>query len=320
MNSYIKIALWIIATTFLIYAVNKSKWTINLGVFGKIILSAIIVIFMGVIGSYPIKEQWKTDNKILINPKQPTAKEIAEEIAKKLTPMPVKSTPKTAIPSPEIKLVFKNSTLLTPARKNKITVELNAFRNYLVGLGFEVPKETRPMGIGKGKGWTSGFNSSSDPVMSGDIYIGEEEIDDLSTWRKAYAYYVFYKIFNTNNANIDLDSIRTWCSFIFTDYFTNSFANQLPKDSKGINIWVSALWDIRTSCSQDFTDRSLFYTYKGIIQDREKKEFQIRDEEFVKVFNKFFSIHYFQGSWVLDNNSQNRHKIVKILRKHKLIE
>jgi hypothetical protein len=223
--------------------------------------------------------------------------------------------------SPEIKLVFKNSALLTPPRKNRITMELNAFRNYLMALGFEVPKGTPAFGTaGAGKGWTAASSSDyGDPALSKDIYIAEEAVDDLTTWRRAYAYYVFDKIFSQPPSAGDLFFIRTWDTYIFTDYFASSYANQRPKDSRGMGGWVSALWEIRDSCGWDFTDRSLFYTYKSIIQ-YEEKGFKVIDEEEVKIFNKYFSTHFFHGVWVLDNNLQTRPPIGIILRKHKLLE
>jgi hypothetical protein len=260
---------------------------------------------------------WITPNHELT--KQPPTKPVAEDNIEK---PPIKKEPPiqptNVIPSPEIRLVFKNSALLTPARKNRITRELNAFRNYLVGLGFEVPKETPPIGTYPGAGGsTMAFVSSGDPGLDWSIYIGEKAIDDLTTWRRAYADYVFDTIFKTHSTR-DRLSIRTWDAWIFTDYFASSYANQRPKDIKGMNGWVGALWEIRDSCGQDFTDRSLFYTHKSIIQDQEKG-FKIADEEGDKVFNKYFSTCFLHGAWVLDNDFQNRTKIGQILRKYNLL-
>jgi hypothetical protein len=232
----------------------------------------------------------------------------------------IKPSPQTT--PPEIKLEFKNSALFTPARRNKITTELNAFRNYLVGIGFEVPKETPAMGITvKGKGMVSASSDYfGDPALDMDIYIGRESIDDLTAWRSAYAYYVFNQILSIHPYNdVPHFFIRTRCSWIFEDYYANSYANKQPKNLKGVDGWVGALWEIRDSLGQDFTDRSLFYTYKSIILDKEEKGFEIINDEDVKVFNNFFSRHFFDGAWVLDNNYQSRSKIAEILKKYKLI-
>ena len=205
---------------------------------------------------------------------------------------------------PEIKFVFKNSPLLTPARQKKITTELNSFRNYLMALGFEVPKEAPSMGIQPGKGATSGWGSSGNPVLSGSIYIGEESIDDLKQWEKTYALYFFDRYYAPAGGNMN----DVPFAMLLSDYFSDSYLNKHRRDPKAFSGWTDALWDIRNNCGQDFTDRVLYYASMIETQSGEKD------------FNKYFSDRLFRGVSVVDNYFQDSPKIGKILRKYNLLK
>jgi hypothetical protein len=293
----------IICSAWIVVIVVPSKKIRN-------IVTIVVVVFLGIVGFCRVQDQWEKDHPSspakspIEQTKQSTAKEIADEIIKKLprqSPRSAQTNNKKNGNEIQIKFVFKNSALLTPIRKKNITKELNSFRNYLMGLGFEVPKETASMGIGSGKGASSAFGSSGNPVFD-DIYVGEESIDDLTLWRKMYANYFFqrYRV-RVDNRHQGL------VGMILTDYFSKSYANQPPKDCKSFDGWICALWDIRNSCGQDFMDRTLYYASMIEIQDEEKD------------FNKYFSYRLFAGEWVVDNNFQNRPKIGQILRKYNLL-
>jgi hypothetical protein len=211
------------------------------------------------------------------------------------------------VPSPEIKLEFKNSPLLTLMRRNKIKNELNTFRNYLIGIGFEVPKETPPFGIGgKGKGWQRATGPTDEPTFYGNIYINSGSIDDLAIWRSAYAHYVFNRVFQNKFKTMEQHLISGWTIAVFTDYFISSYANKRPKNNGGMNGWVNALWDIREACGKEFVDKSLYYSSKN--EDKNEKD-----------FNKYFSNGLFFGAYVMDNDFKGRLKITEILREHKLL-
>jgi hypothetical protein len=249
----------------------------------------------------------------------------AKQPESKQEPTPKTEQPKQPMvsnvaPEVQVKLIFKDSPLFTPKRKQQITAEIDAFRKYLIGLGFDVPKETPPIGTYSGKGFQGGYSGSlgNNLPFNADIYIGDEAIDDPTSWRRAYAYYFFTVIFDRHSQkDAGLKFRKEWIIHIFLDYFANSYSNKRPKFAKGIDEWVNALWDIRDSCGQDFTDRALFYTSEVKIEAEEKIEKNFKN--FEKDFNKDFSLRFLEGAWVVDNNLQNRPKIGEILRRHNLL-
>lgn len=259
-------------------------------------------------------------------PKQPPPKKEGPQAEQSKPPVPPNVAPEV-----QVKLIFKDSPLFTPKRKQKITVDIDAFRKYLIGLGFDVPKEIPPIGTSAGKGWTMAF-SSNGPIFYDSIMIGDKEIDNPESWRRATANHFFMKIFPWHSTDdIDIELARTWTIWIFAEYFASSYANKRPKQSHGMNGWVDVLWDIRDSCGKDFTDGSLFYASKIDI-DKERKDNRgtstpnkppstgTNTKEFAQDFNKYFSERFISGSFVLDNNLRNRQKILKILRQYNFIK
>ncbi|MGO9137246.1 MAG: hypothetical protein ACLP9S_04595 [Syntrophales bacterium] len=235
-------------------------------------------------------------------------KKFEETISKSKSPLNTENPPPKRVPvqqsEVQIKLIFKNSPLFTTKRKQRFTAELNGFRNYLLGIGFEVPKETPPIGIGSGKGATGGFVSHGDPVSDYDIYIGRESIDDLLLLRRIYASFVFNTLFQDSlKTEIDYSGLTI---MIFSDYFARSFANQSPENNTGFDGWLNALWEIRNICSQDFMDRSLYYMTK--IKPQNEKD-----------FNKYFSYRLLKAARIVDNNFQDIPKMVQILKKYNLL-
>lgn len=59
---FTKLILMIIAACLIVYVVARLKWTIKLRLLFKVILSIIVLIIVGCIGWYPIKDQWEKDH------------------------------------------------------------------------------------------------------------------------------------------------------------------------------------------------------------------------------------------------------------------
>jgi hypothetical protein len=316
MNFIVMLICWLIL-------IGCIEWLIFILVSRKLLRKVILVaaaILLIIGGFYRVREQWTKDHPVLIKespsigeqPKQPPYKEEARRLPSK--------THFNMDSKVEVKLIFKDSPLFTPERKRQITIEIDAFRKYLIGLGFDVPKEMPPIGTFHGKGFQSAYSGSlgNNLPFNADIYIGDEAIDDPTSWKRAYAYYFFTVIFDRHSQkDAGLKFRKEWIIHIFLDYFANSYSNKRPKFAKGIDEWVNALWDIRDSCGQDFTDRALFYTSEVKIEAEEKIEKNFKN--FEKDFNKDFSLRFLEGAWVVDNNLQNRPKIGEILRRHNLL-
>lgn len=320
------IALFLLIAAAISLAFSAFHWK-GIEDFPRLTKASRIIIFIIGVSLLPVSVIWivksKRDNpwsrlqttKMQVENKTQPAKEQVKqaELSKQPTTFNVDS-------EIQVKLIFKNSPLFTPKRKRQITIEIDAFRKYLIGLGFDVPKEMPPIGTFHGKGFQSAYPGSlgNNLPFNADIYIGDEAIDDPTSWRRVYAYYFFTVIFDRHSQkDAGLKFRKEWIIHIFLDYFANSYPNKRPKFAKGINEWVNALWDIRDSCGQDFTDRALFYTSEVKIEAEEKIEKDFKN--FEKDFNKDFSLRFLDGAWVVDNNLRNRSKIVEILKRHNLL-
>ncbi len=224
----------------------------------------------------------------------------------------------------ELKLIFKDSPLFTPERKKRISTEINAFKNYLAGLGFEIPNEAPqfgisetpppPFNISSGRTYRHTFmgppcGKATQHSISGganfleDITIIDKDIDNLAMWRRAYAEHVFWRIFRCSNLE---NEFWTGIVSVFVNYLAGSYANQRPQNIEGEkDLIINTLWDIRDNCNQDFTDRALFHTSKVKFQE---------GEDFDKCFLDCFS----RGLAVVDNGFHNVPKINEILYKYDL--
>jgi hypothetical protein len=75
-----------------------------------------------------------------------------------------------------------------------------------------------------------------------------------------YGNYAFGSILDLHPVDPEVSFNRTWTAWILTGYFTDSFSNTKPTGNPtSLNGWVYALWEIRTACGKDFTDRALAY-------------------------------------------------------------
>ena len=205
-----------------------------------------------------------------------------------------------------MELIFKNSPLFTPNRKQLISVTINSFHGYLEMIGFEIPKIIPPIGTFPGKCLVFVGVFPFDPILNQKIDLPEDEIDNPSIWLRAYAGYVFRNLVDTHSASSKESHICTsWTSGIFTEYFISSYLNQPPKESKGFNGCINVLWDIRNSCGQYFTDQSLYYASRS-------------DGIYAGDFNKYFMNRLRTGINVIDNNFSEASKVQAILKKHSM--
>lgn len=269
-----------------------------------LVIAAIGSFFLGVLFGVPSLISYfngpTKENQLQILSKQNTIKEDVEAIKKQTAPI-------TSIPSKlQVKIIFKNSPLFTAQRRHRISSEIESFNSYLVAIGFDVPKEIPPIGTSPGRGLSSAFVYPGDPVLNQHISLPEEQIDDPKIWIRAYATLVFNQLLGAYSAPDDEMQNNLWTTWIFIEYFTSSYANQRPRESKGMNGWVSALWDIRRSCGQQFMDRSLYYASRSKVEKGSD-------------FNKYFLNRLVVGMSVLDNNFSNASKVKGILREHRLL-
>jgi len=240
------------------------------------------------------------------------------------TTSPVPSHPPTSIPrrreaevpQRHLKLIFKESPSLTPARKQQITDALERFYLYLADLGLEVPQNVPPIGTTPGTTSTYSFDGISDPVFDGSIQLAEARLNDPDVALRAYADYTFRTmLFGSGFTNLDRLG-RTWSQWIFVEYFTHSFENREPSKGASLNGWELALWDMRKGCGQKFTDRVLAYTVKAFGSVRD----ELPEPDDHQHFNKYFYRRLLRGIDVVDNNMEHGRQIHEILRDRGLAE
>jgi len=180
----------------------------------------------------------------------PKPKEIASE--NRTAAGGTKTRVTTVVRVPEVKLIFKASPLFTVERQKRITREVDAFRSYLVGIGFDPPKEFPPLGVLPGK-----RGLGMERQWPGDIYnetlgIGELNMDNPEHIRRLYAGYMFNKMFVTELSG-DIDKRRNFqesAADIYQQYYVSSFTDKPPFANSGK--WEKALWDIRQKHGKDF--------------------------------------------------------------------
>ena len=231
---------------------------------------------------------------------------------------------KSSVPT-KVRVIFKDSPLLTAVRRNRIATNIDGFRDYLIEIGFEIPVDVPPIETVPGTANVSGSVDGERYYTS--LEISEDRIDDPMMAIAVYATFVFPALFNTNDTSKPDHAFRGLASQVFADYFNFSYSDRtwtlngrrLPLRRSS---WQSALWDIRAECGKAFADESLFYMFTQI--DRfssdprffrnPKEGFTISTEE----FNDYFLTGFLAGEQVKDNRFHNLAAINRILKEHGL--
>ena len=244
----------------------------------------------------------------------PTAADIAAEV-KKI--MPVTSTVVAATPSasagyiqkPEVSLIFKDSPLLTPERKQRITNDINGLYLYLKGLGFPIEKDIPPLGVSRSNAEMMG-GTFPGPIYYRQILFPNDSLDDSDKIREVYASYVFRILFRSIGYPLSADPQNDMtAATVFEIYFPSSLVGRnLDKTKWQGHDWMQALWEIRSKKGKDFTDRAMYYTYK------------LWDPTPAGEFNKKFLTRFMAGVWVIDNNGESISAVGSILVKRDLAQ
>ena len=210
----------------------------------------------------------------------------------------------------ELKLIFKDSPLFTPQRRNAISDTVESFYGYLVGLGFEIPIRLPPLGVNE-TGSAQGGTFPGDPVYDYAIGIGKSSLELPLSIREAYATYWFGNILHAHDVVIGSSRgfDRGWMSEILADYYSRSSLNASPDDSyKGFNGWPVALWQIRKETGAQFLDRALFYAANSPEPEA------VPYDTAMKEFNGYFYFRLLKGVTVIDNDWVRMRKINELLK------
>jgi hypothetical protein len=200
-------------------------------------------------------------------------------------------------PKPDVVVIFKSSPLFTAFRKWRIIQASDEYRNYLIGIGYEVPAVVPPIGAVPGYITMGQFGRGYNQAM----ILSDEgmKIDLGDSVRFGYGSTFFFNeikepILDQESAGRHGEAVR-----IFADYYRCSFANkriiyaQTPSD---LGKWEDALWELRAKYGKDFMDAAMFYAVKRWAPFDSMKDQDVD-------FDSFFSWRLLAGVAVLDNNT-----------------
>jgi hypothetical protein len=212
-----------------------------------------------------------------------------------------------------VKLLFKDSPLLTPRRQETLKSTINEFYDYLNAVGIEACMDVPPIGTHRGTFGTSGMYPG--PLYMDSIYLPENQLDNVRTGPYAYAMYCFPIILGVYSANGVTDYRAERAAWVLQSYFVSSYLNSTPASANNSDIakWIDVLWDIREAFGKEYGDSLAVFTLRAF------KDFSSNNRDVD--FSLYFSQSLTAAQSVRDNFSTDRRKseqIQRILASHGL--
>jgi hypothetical protein len=222
----------------------------------------------------------------------------AEDLSNKTEPKTVAPETKPIEPYvPKVRLIFKDSPLLTPPRREHINKTIDALYVYLTGLGFTMEREFPPIGVSSDNVFKGG-GTYPGTIYDKGFLLPKNRIEDETLIRWMYAREIFTVLLC---APQESTIFRLEAEPIFTGYYVSSFKGDVHSLAK--NTWINKLWAVRQAKGKDFTDRALFYTYRTW-RDPTANE---------KDFDTFLSMRFIFGTQVISNDFDETKEVSKIL-------
>lgn len=160
---------------------------------------------------------------------------------------------------PLLKLLFKDSPLLTPKVQDHVTKLFSWYAFYLNGLDIAVPADTPAIGTTQAKQGGSSVYPAHKPRFYGDLMISKGALGNDSDAIGIYSAYVFSDIWSAH-WSLSMDTmayLRIQVSE--SEYFQWSFLG--VKNGIG-SPWANVFWKIRSGSGQKFTDRLVAFTMR----------------------------------------------------------
>ena len=202
---------------------------------------------------------------------------------------------KTPVP-PTVQLIFKESVLLTPERKKRITEDIDGVAHYLRGLGplaIPIPDDLPPIGIDttnpKGEGWS--FNSRSDHKYYYDQFtLQQGALDKQTKITEAFLSFVVGRFTYkppppmppnlgemtsqqyweyTHSPEAMDQSYRWMTSVVVVQYLNHSYWNrpfaknekpECPDQGNGMSFYF---WRMRERFGREFADKLAMFTVRA---------------------------------------------------------
>ena len=201
----------------------------------------------------------------------------------------------------EVKIIFKNSTLLSASRKRHISHELDDYYRYLEKLEFTFSKEIPPIALTADSLSTAG--GSEGPTYYSSITIPANVAENPSLLLTIYSSYIFNRALvwpdyqNPQKAPSEVQNDET-AAWVYQCYFPTVFSRQQACDSRDPGYqWVKALQEVRRNFGSEYTDKLLVYSFK---MWRDVPSNQPSD------FDQFFRKKLLSGESVIDNPIENQ--------------
>lgn len=210
-------------------------------------------------------------------------------------------------PTTKMRLVFRDSPLLTNEIKGGITEDLSAFREYLLALGLPVSNEFPPIGVSNGPGSAQTHVAGSLPTYRSSVTITRDWFVDRRAITAQYADYAVNEAFQRRadqHPSISTSQDMMAAS-ISSRYYNWSFWDYKPNEEVGY--WSSQLWEMRSSFGKQFTDQLVGFTIKSMLDTPE--------EGAHPNFDIYFYHKLQQGDSVIDSDPEKMSKITEIIQK-----
>jgi len=232
--------------------------------------------------------------------------------------------------------MFKDSSLFTQERRNRITQEISSFATYLESLGIPIPENIPPIGIDtsnpKGDGWS--FNSEADSKYYYDKFmLGQGAVDRKQKITEAFCMFVLgrfvYKklpppairqsetpeeFWNAMHTPERMENSYRWmATVILAQYLNHSYWNQsfaknqtpvCPDQGDGMSYYF---WEIREHYGREFTDKLAAFTLRAVVD----KPYTDTKQH----YREFFYERLKMADSVIDNENAKMPTIDAILKK-----
>lgn len=175
------------------------------------------------------------------------------------------------------RIQFTSSPLWTATRKNTLIAQIRDFDRYLNQYGIIKPPDVLPLfGIIEGTQTSFGFVGPPNPPFDQrKIPVATKRMNAV-TIRTSYGNFVFDTLLRVHTSPARFGLVRE--SWIYAEYFARSSLNEAPPaNSKSLEGWVPALWEIRGNRGRDLTDRALLFGLKAPIGDSDDLTKHLRE-------------------------------------------
>ncbi len=181
---------------------------------------------------------------------------------------PIPDPPGWVEPKSEIKLVFRDSPLLTEAVRTQARRDVSAFREYLLGLQIPVSDEFPSIGVGAGPAKTTQVLPSM-PAYRSRATIAQDWLVDRRALTAQYSNYAIEELLTRRIKNHPPNSglQDVMAASAISGYYNRSFWDS----DIGGGRWTVQLWEIRRAFGKGFTDKLVAFALKAIADDPEEE-------------------------------------------------